>query len=245
MSYSSHTVPSSQSSDEDKSPVVTCEFQAVLRTLHLTSTVPLQAAPCTTPDSQGGMALGHCCGFLGTPVNWASCSCFTVLLPHQQQHPSALPGISSPRILALLVWLHKERGDRQVRHCVVRWPMWGELERRQTSRSLARMPRRKVRVRRGEQNTPTDPYKPRKGFAFSHGSHQGWGVAGVLLFLSHTPSDTRHVPDGLSVHTRRQLGSNPAALMGQRITQSVLSKEEKRHSHTTPAGAQQGNPATL
>lgn len=52
MSYSTNTVPPSQSSDEDKSPLVTCGFQAVLRTLHLMSTVPLQAAPCTTPDTQ-------------------------------------------------------------------------------------------------------------------------------------------------------------------------------------------------
>lgn len=109
MSYSTNTVPPSQSSDEDKPPLVTCGFQAVLRTLHLMSTVPLQAAPCTTPDTQGRMLLGHCCGFLGTPVNWASQSCFTVLLPHQQECPSALPGTSSPLILALLVWLHKER----------------------------------------------------------------------------------------------------------------------------------------
>lgn len=49
--------------------------------------------------------------------------------------------------------------------------VWGKLERRETSRSLARMPRRKVRVREGEDNIPTDPYKPNKGFALSHGSH--------------------------------------------------------------------------
>lgn len=67
MSYSTNTVPPSQSSDEDRSPLVTCGFQAVLRTLHLMSTVPLQAAPCTTPDTQGRMLLGHCCDFLGTP----------------------------------------------------------------------------------------------------------------------------------------------------------------------------------
>lgn len=55
VSYLTHTVPSPQSSDKDKSPPVKCEFQAVLRTLQLTSTVPPQAAPCTTPDTQGRM----------------------------------------------------------------------------------------------------------------------------------------------------------------------------------------------
>lgn len=58
MSCSTHTVPTSQSSDEDKSPAVTRGFQVALRTLHLMSTVPLPAAPCTTPDSHGRTVLG-------------------------------------------------------------------------------------------------------------------------------------------------------------------------------------------
>lgn len=104
MSYSSHTVPSSQSSDEDMSPVVTSEFQTVLRTLHL---MCKQHHVPQTPKE--GWSFGHCCGFLDTLVNWASRNCFTVISPHQQEHSSALPGTSSPLILALLVWLHKER----------------------------------------------------------------------------------------------------------------------------------------
>lgn len=48
----------------------------------------------------------------------------------------------------------------------------GELESRETSKSLARTPRRKVRVREGEEAAPTDPYKPCKGFAIRNSYHQ-------------------------------------------------------------------------
>ena len=70
LSYSTHTVISlSQSSDKDKSPVTTCGLRAVLRPLHLASTVPLQAAVSTTRDVQGRMVLRHRRGFHSTPVH--------------------------------------------------------------------------------------------------------------------------------------------------------------------------------
>lgn len=178
ISYSTHTVLSlSQSSDEDKSLVTTCGLQAVLRPLHLASTVPLQAASSTTRDAQGSTVLRHRCGFHSTPVNrpMGSWSHFTVLSPHRQKSPSPLPGTSSPLLLARLVSLHKERDEKEreeIRHAV-RYDghVQGELERRETSKSLARTPRRKVRVRGGEEAAPTDPYKPHKGFAIRNGYH--------------------------------------------------------------------------
>lgn len=99
----------------------------------------------------------------------------------------------------------------------------GELERRGTSKSLARMPRRKVRVRGGEEAALTDPYKPRKGFAIRNGYHwdcerrrwenaladvgalcrtpRGLPVTAVPQFSPRTPNNASQVPAGLSLCT--------------------------------------------
>lgn len=84
----------------------------------------------------------------------------------------------------------------------------GELERRETSKSLARTPRRKVRVRGGEEAAPTDPYTACKGFAIRNDYHSDheccrwenplpdvgalWHTLRVCLQLLHSSSP--HVP---------------------------------------------------